>query len=184
MFDLTTGEKLQISDLLDPENPSAKTELADRFAQALIDVKNSRGLRENLYEKKHAQEFVNGEWEDVWYLSEYGLEFTFSQGKIASNAVDCIEGRIAYADLEDILDDAFLPEERTGDGTCEIRDADGTEMNRIYGMQTGKALFAEGENTDVTVRSEAYEGILFYASRIGNAMAWVPEAEQYTINHR
>ena len=184
VFDLRTGETLHISDLLDPTNPFAKQELAEQFKKVMTDIQNSREWSENLYIDRTAQEFVDGAWFGSWYLSESGLSFTFDQGQIGSNAYGSIDGTILYADLEGILAKAFLPTKHSGNGNCEVSDADGTEKERIYGTQTSKALIVAGKCCDVTVRSKDLGSILFYANRISDALAWVPEAEQYTTQHR
>lgn len=184
VFDLRTGAQLRLTDLLEPDNPDARQQLQALLRTALKDVENNLPLRDNMRVDQTASDLVVNKRSEIWYLGAEGLVVSYAFSGVWFQANGYCNAVVGYEELEGILDPAFLPEIRSGDGECVIRSADAAEMEQTYGTQTGKALIINGKSVDVTVRSEDHEGILFYASRIDNAMAWVPEAEQYTINHR
>ncbi len=109
-YDLTTGNLLQLSDIL------TDTDISDTLYASVIDALNAQKNEKYLYDgfedtvkDRFAKDVLRDE---CWFLSQEGLCFYFSPYEIAPYSSGVIIAQIPYSALAGIMNDAYFPAEQ------------------------------------------------------------------------
>lgn len=115
-YDLTTGKKLTLSDIL------TDSSTADALTELLVNaLAGKAGLYPDYEETVKHRIFLNFKHDTAWYLSTDGLCFYFAPYDIAPYSSGVIHATIPYKNLTGILDDAYFPVElEPADGNINV----------------------------------------------------------------
>lgn len=193
LFDITTGKRLGVLDMLDPENPNAKEELVDVLAAELEEQVGwvYSTFREVAEAVVYGKKYQGSDLSDVFSVSADGLVLRFSSGVILPVMGGSPEVKVDYEDLKEIFSSRFLPAERSYTGRARFylsaENMPKPEVRRVHGEESLEAVHIVSDVYDVCIDETRYPqdwsfdyadqfgGIVFYANYLMNEMVWVPE---------
>ena len=158
-FSPDTGEKLTL-DALSSDPAALRQALSDGVVAA---AKKNAVLYSQLSQNDADIDAViaGSVREDNWYFTAEGIAFIPDYGEIKAKEQDLV---VPYSSLADVLDERFLPAERSGEGSFEVvrvgEVADGTVqvIDRLI-VSDGDELYLKVDGTvyDVTLSSFFYD---------------------------
>jgi len=108
-YDLLSGRQLELKDVL-VDGFSADT-LCELICDALQEMEN-QGMLYSDYAYVISELFSTNRPVETWYFSDNGLCFFFAPYEIAPYSAGTIIAEIPYAELTDLLKEAYFPEEK------------------------------------------------------------------------
>lgn len=178
LIDLTTGQKLTLTQMLDPDNTDAGTQLVNAVASALTaDYGNAVFGVDGA-----AERILTGS--ASWTLDSNGLTVQYAPGDIAPYVNGYITVVIPLSALTGILAEEYLPKEIQGDGQaviCRETDSIVSQVDYHFGDDSPVAVATRGRIDYVTVWDE--NGVVMYANYLENSLVWLPEAEEYKVSY-
>ncbi len=178
-FDLVTGGKLMLENMLDPDNKNARQQLksaiADRLEQDYGNILLTSGAA--------AAEYVfNGS--ASWELTNEGLTVSYAPASISSYGAGYITATVRWYDLNLIFANDYIPRETEARGTVTVLGENdpvvkGTKLH--YGDHVSQAAVAQGRVNHLEILADGK--LVAYANYLANALVWLPEAEGYTVTY-
>ncbi len=183
-FDIATGKRLTLDDLLDPNNPNAKKDFQTQITQACKEQAGFFDLSEHysasqIYKSANQQKSVYS-----WYLLNDGIEMLVPA--LAGGGQDGFF--IPYTRLEGIIAPKYLPAENIGSATVKpvrvenlLDDYDGQLIYNDSGASsTGVQL--DGLATHVWIDERTSNPVAscsryFYGYKVKDVTVMLPEGE-------
>lgn len=176
-FDLVTGKELTLEGMLDPDNPTASSQLISAIASQLRT--NYSGVVDS--PDSAAESALEGS--GSWQISDEGLTVEYAPGTISYYAAGYITVTVPYENLKGIFAKEYLPAEKKGDGTVRICGSSNSAVDQAdhqFGDQSAYALVSDGRTDDVCVRIG--DRVVAYANYLSGDLMWLPDAEEYTVS--
>ena len=199
-FDLTTGERLKLSDLLNPDNVDAAKNLK-KLVSAQLNQEQSGMAGMFMTADEAAEKFIlaKDSEDENWTLTEDGLRFHFQPYEIAPYAGGIIQVTVPYRKLSEVIQEKYLPEEHTSEKTentvvlmnqAQLLEEAAYTTNpnlKVYG-KAATSVYAvvnpQGLSYDVSVKNSS-DGILYYTNLMGEEdLVWLPDQDErssYTV---
>lgn len=179
-YDLTNGNVLLLSDLLNPGCNAAD------LTPLVIEVLDVISQEQHLYSDYTAlveERFGQGlDVEEGWYLSGEGLCVFFSPYEIAPYATGEVKATIPYEKLNGLMRDQFFPVEKSGGvGTVHAalwNESLQTDFEQLYNV----TVDAEGEAVLLSTDGLVYDLTLEYGSWNSDGTVFTPTATVFAAS--
>lgn len=181
-FDIATGKRLTLDDLLDPANPNAKKDFLDQITQALKEESGYFDLSEHYSASKVYKYASKQETPYSWYMLNDGIEMMVPA--IAGGGQNGFF--IPYTRLEGIIAPKYLPAENIGSATVKavrrenlLDDYDGQLIYNDNGAST-TGVQLDGLATHVWIDERTSSpvascGRYFYGYKVKDVTVMMPE---------
>ena len=183
-FDIATGKRLTLDDILDPSNPNAKKDFQDQITQACKEDSGYFDLSEHYSASQIYKSASQQKSNYSWYMLNDGIEMVVPA--IAGGGQDGFF--IPYTRLAGIVAPKYLPTENIGSATFKavrrenvLDDYDGQLIYNDSG-KSGTGVQLDGLATHVWIDERtsspiASTGRYFYGYKVKDVTVLMPEGE-------
>lgn len=167
VFDTVSGERVTF-DMLSSDSEALKNFLHEFMLKLYAEDKDQyfsqRVVEDLLYEISLEEAFANLLREGSWYLGQDGIVIFSDIYELGPYAAGITEFTVPYSELEGILDEKWLPTEKSGEGSFvikrqeDISDGSVQVIDRVVADEEGDSicLVAEGVVYDVRLSQVTY----------------------------